>query len=390
MTKRPADWDPRDPKSVPDRQAQLNEVRARCPVPWSSRHGGEWSLLRYDDLIAAAMDAETFSNAGASRYAKPLPPLEFDPPAHTAYRRLLAGFFTPPRVRLLEEKVRQAAIDLLAPLIEAGGGDLAKGYSYPLPVFGLCALLGVPSEGWPDIKAWSENTLLRDSDDPAEQAIADAGHERILAYAAEMIADRRARPRDPAQDITAALLAARIDGEPMDDDLIARTLRIFISAGHNSTTSGLGNSLLRLAENQEAQSLLRAEPERIPAAVEEFLRLEAPVQEMPRWARRDVEIRGRLIKAGERIAMFWGAGNRDEAAFPEAAECVLDRKPNRHLTFGQGPHTCLGAPMARMEIRVGLEELLARTSRFELAGEVERANFHRMGVVRLPAKLTPA
>ena len=384
MSERPSEWDPTQPETVPERFAQLNETRDRCPVAWNNRHGGEWSLLRYDDIVATALDPETFSNAGASRYAKPLPPLEFDPPEHGNYRRLVAGFFTPKRIQALEVRVRQTAIDLIEPLVAHGGGDLAKDLSYPLPALGLCALLDIPGRRWADIKLWSENTLLRDSDDPAEQALADAGHERILEFGLEMIADRRAHPRDPDEDITAALMAARVDGEAFDDEFIARALRIFISAGHNSTTSALGNALLFLAENPDAQSLLRAEPARIPKAVEEILRWETPVQEMPRWALKDVEIRGRQIKAGERIALFFAAGNRDQEAFPDADTCILDRTPNRHVAFGQGIHTCLGAPMARMEIRVTLELLLARTRSFRLASEATRARFHRMGVTALP------
>jgi len=387
MTDRPIDWDPTQPETVPERFAQMDDVRGRCPVAWNNRHGGEWSLLRYDDVVATALDPTTFSNAGSSRYAKPLPPLEFDPPEHGDYRRLVAGFFVPKKVQALEVRVRQTAIDLIDPLIAQGGGDLAKDLSYPLPALGLCALLNIEGGRWGEIKEWSEGTLLRDSDDPAERAIADAGHERILEFGLEMIAERRANPRDPEDDICATLMAARVNGEAFDDDFIARALRIFISAGHNSTTSALGNALLFLAENPEAQQLLRNEPSRIPTAVEEILRWETPVQEMPRWALRDVEVGGRQIKAGERIALFWAAANRDETAFPEADKCILDRRPNRHVAFGQGIHTCLGAPMARMEVRVALETLLSRTRHFAPSGETVRARFHRMGVVSLPVKI---
>jgi len=387
MTDRSIDWDPTAPDTVPERFEQMNDMRGRCPVAWNNRHGGEWSLLRYEDVVATALDPATFSNAGASRYAKPLPPLEFDPPEHGDYRRLVAGFFMPKRIQALELRVRQMAIDLIDPLIAQGGGDLAKDLSYPLPALGLCALLNIEGGHWGEIKAWSEGTLLRDSDDPAERAIADAGHERILEFGLEMIAERRVNPRDPDDDVTSTLMAARVNGEAFDDDFIARALRIFISAGHNSTTSALGNALLFLAEHPDAQQLLRSEPSRIPAAVEEILRWETPVQEMPRWAVRDVEIGGRQIKAGERIALFWAAANRDAEAFPDADQCILDRKPNRHVAFGQGIHMCLGAPMARMEIRVALETLLARSRAFVLAGKPERARFHRMGVTALPVRI---
>lgn len=384
------DWDPTIEQDVPARYAQMADQRARCPMARAGRHGGQWDVLRYADVVEAAGDAERFSNGLQSRYAKPMPPLEYDPPEHRDYRRMLAVFFTPKRMAMLEPIVRQNARDLLAPMVAAGRGDLAQGYSYPLPALGLCALLNIDGNSWGEIKEWSEHTLLKDSDNLDEQAIADAGHERIIEYAHTMIADRRANPRHPEEDIAAALLAARVGGEAMDDDTIARTLRILISAGHNSTTSAIGNMILHLAENPEDQALLRSDLSRIPAAAEEILRADTPVQEMPRVATRDTTLGGCPVKAGDRLGMFWAAANRDPEAFPEPDRIILDRKPNRHVAFGHGIHTCLGAPMARMEMRVAIEELFALTSHFALEAPAKRARFHRMGVVNLPLVLESA
>ncbi len=390
MTERPNDWDPTEPRTIQGRVDQMNQTRARCPVARSARNNGQWDLLRYEDLAATALDTARFSNAGDARYGKPLPPLELDPPLHGEYRRLLTPFFLPKRVQTLEQTVRPIAADIIDGVLAQGGGDLARELAYPLPVLGLCALLAIAPDHWLDIKIWSEDTLERDSPDPVLRALAAEGHNKIMAFAAEMIAERRARPHPLQEDVVSALIEARIGGEAMDDDVIARTLRILISAGHNSTTSAIGNTLLYLAGHPDAQAQLRAEPALIPMAIEEILRFETPVQEMPRWAVGDTEINGCPIAAGERIGMFWGAGNRDPAAFPDADQVILNRKPNRHLAFGQGIHTCLGAPMARMEVRVAVEEMLARTASFEIAGEVERPRFHRMGVSALPVKLTPA
>ena len=390
MSQHEIDWDPTEPLTVEDRLAQMAQTRARCPVAFAGRHGGQWDLLRYEDIVAVAADPARFSNAGASRYNRPLPPLEFDPPMHAEYRRLLAVFFALPRMQALEVKVRAVAVGIIERLVADGAGDLAKELSYPLPVMGLCALLNISSEHWREIKIWSENTLLMDSDRQSDRELAIAGHEKIIAFAGTMIEERRRNPMSAQDDITSALLAARIGGAAMDDDLIARTLRILISAGHNSTTSAIGNSLLYLMQHPQSQEQLRQNPKLIPAAIEEFLRCDTPVQEMPRWATQDVTIGGRRIAAGDRIGMFWAAGNRDERAFSQADQYILDRKSNRHLAFGRGIHTCLGAPMARMEIRVALEEMLARTEAFGSAGAAERAKFHRMGVVSLPAWLRPA
>jgi cytochrome P450 len=387
MQDRPADWNPAQPDTVHDRLEQMAEMRDRCPVAWASRHGGQWDVLRYDDIVETTLNPDLFGNSMQTRYSAALPPLEYDPPEHRDVRRLLAVFFTPKRLRELEPRLRQLCCEMLEPMIEEGKGDLAQGLSYPLPVLALCALLNIPDENWSDIKAWSENTFLMDSEDAGHRAIATSAHETIIAFARTMIEDRRRNPRDPEEDITSALLSARPSGMPMDDGTVARALRLLISAGHNSTTSGIGNSLLRLAENSEDQGRLRSERGLIPTAIEEFLRLDTPVQEMPRFAKAATTISGQQIAAGDRLGMFWASGNRDENAFPEADLCVLDRRPNRHLAFGNGIHTCLGAPLARLEMRIVLEEILARTSSFQLAGTPVRAAFHRMGVTSLPVSL---
>lgn len=381
------DWNPAQHHDVEMRYKQMAEMRESCPVAYSSRHGGVWDVLRYEDLVSIAADPETFGNAGQARFGTAVPPLEHDPPAHREFRRSLAVFFTPKRVKLLEPVMRENARRLLAPMLQAGRGDLATNYSYPIPVLALCALLNIPSDGWQQIKVWSEDTLLHDSADPEERKRGMESHEKIVEYAHGMIADRRANPRDPEEDITAAYLTVKIQGEKLDDDLVAAALRLLISAGHNSTTSALGNSILRLAEDLHLQAILRNDPGKIPSAVEEFLRLDTPVEEMPRWTRDEAQIGGRTVPAGARLGMFFGSANRDEDVFADADSCIIDRRPNRHVAFGHGIHTCVGAPLARMEIKVALEELLASTSQFAVDDEVIRPPFHRIGVTNLPLRL---
>lgn len=362
-------------------------MRRQCPVARTDIKGGMWTVLGYQELVDVASDPASFSNGGAPRWGRRLPPLEIDPPEHTPFRRILQRFWLPSRIRAMEPSVRASAVELLSPLLVNGGGDFAKGYAYPLPVMALCELLGVESTYWDDIKVWSEESLGAESHDERERASARKAHDHLMAHAHAIVADRIVRPRDPEIDIASALLAAEVESRKLDQELIAGVLRILISAGHNSTTNALGNVVLYLAENRDAQDLLRREPDRIPGAMEELLRWASPVQELPRYATKDVEVGGRQIKAGDRLGMLWGAGNRDETVFTEPDRCILDRKPNRHLAFGHGIHTCLGAPMARMELRVAVEELLARTTSFEIAGEVQRKPYHHMGVSRLPIRL---
>jgi cytochrome P450 len=381
------DWNPAERASLDERMRRQSEVSQRCPVAWASYQGGTWSVLRYADVVRATMDTETFSNAAQPRYGKPLPPLEVDPPHHRVYRRALQPFFTPERVKQIEEKIRPLTAALVDRLVAEREVDLARELAYPVPVFGLCALVGAPSGNWSAIKTMSENSLMLDSDKAAERALAREAHEGLMAMSRGMVADRRQHPRDPSTDITSALLAARIDDETMDDETAAGSLRLLFSAGHNSTTSAIGNALVHLAEHRDHQDTLRSNPDAIPAAVEELLRLYTPVQQMLRVATRDTELHGCPIKKGERLGMFWSAANRDPEVFADPDSYRPDRSPNRHIAFGHGIHTCIGSPMARMEIRLTLEELLARTSGFEATGPIERPPFHRIGVTRLPARL---
>jgi cytochrome P450 len=386
MSHRQSEWDPNLHDEVDDRMAQLAEMRATCPVAYTGARGGQWTVARYKDLMAVASDPATFSNGKAPRFGRRLPPLEVDPPEHMTFRRTLQRFWLPSRIKALEPRVQASAASLLDPLIERGGGDLARDYAYPLPVFALCALLGISDENWGDIKRWAEESLGAESDDPDERNAARAAHDHLMAHAHQIVADRRLNPRNPEEDVATALLDLEVEGVTIDDDLVAGVLRLLISAGHNSTTNALGNILLYLAGNPDAQELLRQEPERIPQAMEELLRYATPVQDMPRYATRDVELAGRTISAGDRLGLLWGSGNRDEEIFEEPDRCILDRRPNRHLAFGYGIHTCLGAPMARMELRVAVHELLSRTRSFSVDGEVKRKGYHHMGVSHLPLR----
>lgn len=380
-------WNPAEHDDVGERIVQMAAVAKAHRIAYTEALGGAWTVMRYKDLMAVATDTERFSNAGNPRYGRGLPPLEVDPPEHGPFRKLLQSFFMPKRMRAIEPLIQQATTRLVDKLLQSERPDLARDFAYPMPVMGLCALLGVSDENWEDIKQRSEDSLLSDSDDPADRALAHQGHLKLLDYARVMVSDRRAHPRSPEEDIASALLALEVDGERVDDERVVGILRLLISAGHNSTTSGMGNILLYLAEHGDVQDALRADPDAIPLAIEELLRLETPVQEMPRTATRNTELHGCPIKAGDRIAMFWAAGNRDPEIFPDPGCPVLDRKPNRHLAFGYGIHTCIGAPLARLEMAIAIRELLSRTARFTIDGPVKRARFHRMGVASLPVNI---
>jgi cytochrome P450 len=375
------DWDPLAPPALNDPVTAMAELRGRCPVAWTDRAGGFWAVTRYDDIREATRDSETFVNGGAPQWGKARPPLEVDRPLHTHFRRLLQPYFHRKRIAALEPQVRDSVVELLHPLLDAGGGDIAPALTYPLPARVLAAFLHLPEGAWAFLKAWSEELFENEEGRGNDPEKVQEASRRFYDYAAGLVAQRRADPLPAEEDVVSGLLAA--DGVTGDD--VVQVLRLLLTAGHNSTTSALGICILAVARDADVQRRLRDDPSLIPSAVDEFMRLETPVMAMPRWASRDTELCGRQIAAGDQLFLVWQSGNRDDGFWGETAdECVVDRTPNPHLVFGHGLHRCIGDVVALLELRVTLEELLARTAWIELAGEPVRTTWVRFGVSSLP------
>lgn len=389
-----ADWDPQGQAAWDDPYGTWEHLRAEAPIAFSTAGrrgtGRFWSFLRFDDIVAAARDTVTFVNTGGSRFATRRPPLESDPPEHAVWRRLLLAYFAPSRMRFLESASRRFTTTLLDPLLSAGGGDAAHDFARPLPPQVLLTFLNQSSDDWPQIKTWCEDAFLQSATQPDLQARFQVADRGLWDYSFAAVADRKQHPRDTAVDPIAGLLAARPDGQALSEDLIAGVVRLLIAAGHDSTTSAVGIALQYLATHPEDQRRLRAAPSLIPAAIEEMLRLQTPVLAMPRIVAEDTTVNGRVLKQGDRVMLYWASGNRDPAAFRQPDEPQLDRKPNQHLAFGYGIHKCIGAPLARLELRVALEEWVRRTRAFGLAGDVTVETWHRFGPRQLPLWITSA
>jgi cytochrome P450 len=264
------------------------------------------------------------------------------------------------------------------------------------------------------IKECCEASFLQGSTDPGDVLVYEEANAYLWQYSYAAVAARglgQPDPQGPGQapelghsydaccphepvdslgDPIRAMLAATLDGAPIDSNLVAGMVRLLLAAGHDSTTSAMGICLCYLAENTAAQAHLRANPSGIPDAIEEILRLQAPVIQMPRIVTKDVELGGRALEAGDRVLLVFASGNRDGRKFEAPEECRLDRVPNRHLSFGSGIHGCIGNGLARQEIRVTLEELLRRTETFGLAEEPKREFWHPYGVTRLMLWVRPA
>ncbi|MFC3964011.1 cytochrome P450 [Nocardia jiangsuensis] len=325
-----------------------------------------WVLTRHADVHAAARDTATFSSGqGLTIEYGELeqigltanPPLVMqDPPQHTEFRSLVARGFTPRRVEALEPMVRAFVRERLELL--ADGGDIVRTLFKPLPSMVVAYYLGVPEEDRDRFDGWTD-AVVAGGISGSEQA--RAASMEMVGYFAELIKRRRT---DPGDDTVSLLVQAGLGAT--DDDvtglvqLLAYTWTM-VAGGNDTTTGLLGGAVQLLHRNPVQRARLVHEPELIRGAVEEFLRLTAPVQGLARTTTRDVEIAGVTIPTGRKVLLVYGSANRDERVYgPDAADLDIHRNPQQLMTFSQGPHHCLGAAAARMQARVALEELLAR------------------------------
>jgi cytochrome P450 len=386
------DFDPLDEEFVSDPHAVWARLRVECPVARGARWDF-WALTRYDDVVAASSRPGDFtSSLGIVVPKNPVSgrraPLHFDPPEHPRYRRPLNRVLDEDRLPELEPGMRELAAELITPSVAAGGGEFVSEVSSPFAGLVFTDILRLSRELACALNASGERFEHAQAHFDVETAERENQH--LYAECRKIVAARKAEPLDPGEDIVSALLEVRVDGEPLDDELVAGSLRQLLIAAHVAPTALLASAVDHLARDRDLQGRLRSEPSLIPAAVEELLRLYAPNQGFARTATRDLDVRGRTIRMGEMAALVLPSANRDPVVFEEPEAFRLGRSPNPHLAFGHGPHKCAGAAVARSELRIALEELLARTGSFERAGEPEMLGWPVYGPETLPLACVPA
>jgi len=372
------DFDHTDPEWVADPYPIWDELRARCPVAHSDRYGGTWLPVRHDDVAAVAYDTEHFTSRsvvvsevrpGPDDLPAPIglaPPITSDPPFHALARRLLLPAFAPKPIEALEPFTRELCVELLDATAGKRQFDAAVDYAQHIPLRVIVRMLGFPQED-ADLFRRFIRMVLEDVDQSAEerQAIVDEGE--LDAYIDARIAEHLADPQD---DLTTFLLEAELDGNKLDPDHVRGTMVLLMIAGIDTTWSAIGASLWHLAQNPADRRRLAAEPELMGTAVEEFLRAYAPVT-MARLVATDFDFDGRQMKEGDWLLLPFPAANRDPEQFPDADKVLIDRAENRHSAFGLGIHRCIGSNLARMELRVALEEWMKRYPEFELVDPAE-------------------
>jgi cytochrome P450 len=370
---------------------------------------GFWVLTKYDDVQAVLRDPKTFSSeVGGSATIDDLPEdvltvrrnfLEFDPPKHGRYRRLISTSFTPGAVTRYEEWLRNLTRHLLDEALPAGEFDLVHELAAPIPIRVLAHMLGLPEADLPRLIALGDRLLV----DTDPQYVGELAYrpereedrykpfgspwaEELCAIGRAYYADRRECPRD---DVLTLIARAEVDGRPLSEHDLDNMFALLIVAGNETTRQAIALGTLALATHPHQYARLREDRSLIPSATEELLRYSSPVWFFRRTTTRRVQVRDVSIGAGEKVVVWFAAANRDPDHYPDPHRFDVGRNPTDQLTFGRGgPHHCLGVHLARLEVRVFLEELVSRVATLELAGEPQRhrSNFTN-GLTRLPVRV---
>lgn len=382
------------PENVTDRHTWCARMRALEPV-WFDESTGFWHVFTYADAARVLGDPATFSSDQRRVFPDAAEFAEGDltsmaPPRHDQLRTLAAKAFTPKVVAELEPRISSLTDEFLS-TVDPTQWDLVSDLAYPLPVMVIAELLGLPPSDRGQIRAWVEPVLEQQSGDPVvgeelfgdRTAAVDEPMRALRDYLRDQVRQRRRAPRE---DLLTALVRAEVGGIRLGDDELVNFANLLLLAGHITTTLLLGNAVLCLQQPRLADQL-RAEPDRIPRALEEVLRTRSPFTQMTRVATEDVQLGGHKIAANRPISVWLASANRDERQFRDAAGFDPDRSPNQHLAFGRGIHFCLGAPLARLEGRVALDALLQRFTTISTIADdppVHYTNTALTGPRRLP------
>lgn len=362
--------------------AAYDQIRQRCPVAHDERL--HWTLFKHEDVVKVLNDPKTFSNA-VSRHVSV--PNGMDQPEHTVYRVLIEPYFNEKRLAAFEPVCREIAADLVRQSHQNQEFEFVSGFAQIYAVRVQCAFLGWPESMHEPLNQWvrknHQATLAQDRQAMSEIAVEFDGYIRAL------LEERRKAGKNAPKDLTTALMHETVNGQPISDEAIVSILRNWTVGELGTIAASVGIVVKYLAERLKLQHQLRYKPQLIPAAIDEILRIHPPLIASRRVVTKPVTIAGHSIEAGERLTLLWASANRDEAVFGNPDEFRNDRDPSQNLLYGAGIHACPGAPLARLELRLIMEELLKGTSRFALGENAEpvHAVYPAGGFDSLPIKL---
>ncbi len=369
-------------------------MRANAPVYYDEAND-LWAAASYAAVKQASVDTGSFSSAGGIRPKTPALPMmiDFDAPEHVRRRRLVSEGFTPKRVRAMENRLRLVCDSLIDKVCEQGNCDFVKDVAAPLPIIMIGDMLGVAPEDRDDLLRWSDDMLKsQGSPDPEAMLRAMDAFTGYSDYIHPVLDERRANRS--TDDLVGVLCHAEIDGDSFDDDSLVHETLLILIGGDETTRHVISGGVEELLAHPDQVAQLTTDPAALmPGAVEEMLRWVSPIKNMARTATRDVELAGAHIREGQELLLLYPSANRDEAVFENPDSFDITRNPNPHMAFGFGAHFCLGNQLARLELRVMVERVLARMPDLRLAvdrGALERreANFIS-GIEHMPVAFTP-
>jgi cytochrome P450 len=405
------DFDLTDPEcfSRQDFHPVFKRLRAEDPIHWTQGRlkRGFWSITRYEDALTAYRDPLTFSS---QRYSVGLPSnqeaeqmltpemrgcgqmlIGTDPPRHNTMRKRFNDAFLPRSVAQLESSGRVIVGDIIDAVAVRGECDFLVDVAARLPMAIICEMMDIPRDQWESMFKWGNMVL--GGEDPEYQVGGSAmgtameGGMHIFMLCSELAKYRR---EHPANDLLSVIATARLDGELLNDMEIGHNAVMFVLGGLETTRNAISGGVLELIRNPDQFQRLAENPSLMPTAIEEILRWTSPITHIMRTATRDFEWRGQQIRDDDWIVIWNPSANRDEEAFTDPYRFDIMRNPNYHLAFGQGEHFCIGSHLARLELRIMLEEVMRRMPDIRLAGEVERlTSFQVAGIKHMPVAFTP-
>jgi cytochrome P450 family 142 subfamily A polypeptide 1 len=361
-------------------------MRREAPV-YRDEANGLWGIATYDGVLSASRDNATFTSAGGSRPKLPAMPWMIDMTGseHAMRRKLVSHAFTPARVRAMAPRIEALCDELIDGVCEAGACDVVQSLAAPLPMIVIGDMLGVAPEDREQLLCWSDALIGSLDGTPEHMAAAADAFVAFDAYARNTIAARRATPTD---DLVSVLVHAEVEGQRLTDDQLVFESMLILLGGDETTRHVITGGIEQLLRNPDAQQRLTADRSLLPGAVEEMLRWVSPIKNMARTVTIDVVLSGASLAAGDEVVLLYESANFDERHFDEPERFVIDRTPNDHLAFGFGPHYCLGAALARMEIQSMVAAVLRRLTGLELATDAPLPRF--LGALReLPVRFDP-
>ncbi len=372
--------------------AEWTWLRHNAPVFWYDRANVEpfWAITKHADIIEIGKQPSVFLNAPrVAVFTNDLPPpaegrhlLNMDPPDHARYRRVTSHWFTPRGVRTMDDKVARVTADVIDEAARLTEGDFVREISAKITIAVIAEMLGVPKQDWDLLFRWT-NEIIAPQDPEFQHGTPHETMEGarldLFKYFNELVERRRAEPTD---DIGSIVANAQVNGAPLPTLELLSYYFLLVVAGNETTRNAMTGGMLAFLENPDQWSLLQRDPALIDTAVEEICRWTTPVIQFARTATRDYALRGQTIREGQSVCLYYASGNRDEDIFNEPFTFRIDRDPNPHIAFGMGEHVCLGAHLARLELRHAFTQLQQRLDACDLAGPVERAQSSFVGGIK--------